>query len=162
MNGDIKGVAGLIRALGGIHRKSTAANQRALTRASLIVQSDAKDNAPRSPTQAQRNKVRKTKRNTANRKKARATSRAKPGGLERSIEFEVRTDHARVFVAANSEAGSYAKKIHDEKGVSWHKRGIGTIGKGPKADSKFIERALTDNETNIENIFKSEHGKTKL
>ena len=68
-----------------------------------------------------------------------------PGGLEKSIEYEADETHCSVFVAANSQAGRYAKRIHDEKGITWRNRGAGTVAKGPRADEKFIERAIRDN-----------------
>lgn len=64
-----------------------------------------------------------------------------PGGLERSIMMEFGDDHVDVFVASNAEAGSYAEKMHNEKGKTWRERGPGTQAKGPQADDKFIERA---------------------
>lgn len=78
-----------------------------------------------------------------------ATTRPTPGGLMKSIAFTSTDSRAEIFVPANSPAGTYAKKIHDEKGSSWKDRGPGTQAKGPKADDKFIERAAKDNESNI-------------
>lgn len=74
-------------------------------------------------------------------KSAGAGHTANPGGLMRSIQLETGDDFAEVFVASNAEAGSYAVKIHDEKGQTWQKRGPGTQAKGPQADDKFIQRA---------------------
>lgn len=45
-------------------------------------------------------------------------------------------------MAANAEAGKYAKRIHDEKGKTWRKRGPGTVAKGARADDKYIQRAV--------------------
>ncbi len=123
-----------------------------LAKAALLVQREARRNAPRSPTQAQKNALKKTKRK--GKRNNRATSRAKPRGLERSIEQKVYPSlEAEVFVAANSEAGKYAAKIHNEKGTSWRKRGPGTRAKGDRADHKFIERALADSEKKITEDF---------
>ncbi len=148
----------------------------------MYVQREAKDNAPRSPTQAQidlwrtvkqsdgsvkllkrspkdvrkllkrRQKLRKTLvEKHAKQGKAWRQTRPAPGGLERSISNEVIISGddvtANVFVASNSEAQGYAKKIHDEKGKSWHRRGRGTINKGDRADDKFIARAVHDAKT---------------
>lgn len=57
---------------------------------------------------------------------------------------------ATIYVAENGYCRSpkgynYAKRIHDEKGSKWWKRGAGTIAKGARADEKFIERAVKDN-----------------
>jgi hypothetical protein len=77
-------------------------------------------------------------------KNPRSTKRPMPGGLMRSITFRS-TDHlVEVFVPSNSPAGSYAFKMHEEKGSRWKERGPGTQAKGPKADDKFITRAATD------------------
>lgn len=67
-----------------------------------------------------------------------------------------------IFVAANSEAGKYAARIHDKKGIDWENRGIGTIAKGPQADDKFIERALEVNEDAIRMLIEAEMDKVKL
>jgi hypothetical protein len=78
-----------------------------------------------------------------------ATTRPTPGGLMRSIAFTSSDSQMEIFVPSNSPAGTYAKKIHDEKGSTWKERGPGTQAKGPQADEKFIERAVKDNEANI-------------
>lgn len=110
----------------------------------------AKRNAPRSPTKKQHSKTLKRKR---------ITSRKGffPGGLERSLAYEVLPNgDVSVFVAKNSPAGAYAKRIHDEKGVTWHKRGAGTIAKGTQADEKFIERAVHEHVDEYGKILKRE------
>lgn len=164
MSADIKGAEGLIRAFAGVSKQIEAANQQALTRIAARIQPIAKNYCPRSPTQEQRNSVRKTKRDTSKQKNPRATSRAKPGGLERSIESEVKPGEACIFVANNSEAGSYALKMHDERYQSWNKLGIGSIAKsaGNPVGEKFIERAINDNIDNIKAVFENEHRKVKL
>ena len=60
----------------------------------------------------------------------------------------------RVFVAANAEAGDYARKMHDEKGKTWKKRGIGTTNKGSQADELFVKRALEENDEKIKTQLK--------
>ena len=132
-------------------REVAAARAAALKASAKTVWGRARDYAPISPTQAQKKAARKTRRKV--RRKATATTRAKPGGLVRSIEWYAGPDYASVFVAANSDAGAYAKKIHDEKGKTWHKRGLGTVAKGGQADDKFIDRALTDAQKEIDGIF---------
>ena len=147
----IRGEKELIVALENISRQTQAKVGMAIAHVATYVRADAERNAPRSPTMEEKEKVRKTKRNTKNMKKASAFSRPIPGGLERSIEMEARVSamEASIYVASNAKAGRYAARIHDEKGVSWHNRGIGTIMKGDRADEKFIERALNDNEERI-------------
>lgn len=146
----------------------------AMSECSLLAQREAVRNAPRSPTMAQarkliatRRKLRKKKEYTKadwnrfkKRRKANATSRAKPGGLERSISEEtnkatgnISEASASIFVSQSSEASKYAKVIHDEKGKRWKKRGAGTMMKGSRADDKFIERAIVENDDKFQAKF---------
>lgn len=74
----------------------------------------------------------------------------------RSITFASDAEKAEIFVASNSEAGKYAKKMHDEKGLSWWNRGPGTEAKGPQADHKFILRAIEDGAEDSTRIVDSE------
>ena len=124
---------------------------RGLKRCGVIAKRTAKSYAPRSPTMQQLSATLKRKKRTAR--------RTHPGGLEKSIMFEVKGDTCAVFVPENSFAGAYAKRIHDEKGVTWHNRGPGTVHKGPQADEKFIERAIADNGDTFREIFDDELGK---
>lgn len=123
---------------------------RGLPKCGVIARRTAKEYAPRSPTMKQLSAKLKRKRRTSH--------RTHPGGLEKSIEFEVKGDSCAVFVSANSFAGKYAKRIHDEKGVTWHNRGPGTVHKGPQADEKFIERAIADKGDTFREIFDDELG----
>ena len=111
------------------------------------VRSEARKYCLRSPTQAQLNRLRKTTRKV--KRKPSSHSRPKPGGLERSIDFaaDYLKMEGEIFVAANSEGGSYAKKIHDERYKTWRNLGPGSIAKnkGGKVGEKFIERAIADN-----------------
>ena len=111
-----------------------------LERAGMLGMRESVRNAPRSPTVAQYSATLKRKRRTARRMTC--------GGLEKSIQYSVNHANlsASVWVASNSYAGKYARRIHDEKGVTWRNRGAGTIAKGFRADDKFIERACRDNE----------------
>ena len=43
------------------------------------------------------------------------------GSLKGSITMEVKKDRVEIGVPANSKAGDYAEKMHDEKGRSWKK-----------------------------------------
>lgn len=134
-----------------------------------LVQTTAVAYAPKGPTQAEIERLRKAewklrgKKPSARQKKAwrasrnpRATSRPKPGGLMRSIGMTSSATDATVFVASNSEAGKYAFRIHEEKGKTWKNRGPGTVAKGAKADDKFITRAITDTRQKQVEILKSE------
>lgn len=177
---EIKGTDELTDGLGKLPEKFMAAVVRGLNKGSRIVYHAAVDNAPKSPTQAQLDATRKHDKKwlAANRKRVRARlakkaaregrvtghHRPSPGGLEESVEFEVNAQKLElsVFVADNSKARKYAKRIHDEKGVSWKKRGPGTVAKGARADDKFIERALKENETHIGAIIEDEMRKVKL
>ena len=112
---------------------------KAMSKVGLLVQGQAKDYAPKSPTKAQG-----------------GGANANPGGLERSIQFNrVRNDAVDVFVPTNSEAGTYAKKMHDLKGIAWLNRGAGTKAKGPQADDKFIKRAIDDQSKEIEQLIEN-------
>lgn len=147
---------------------------RGAMRAGLVIHNQARRNAPRSPSEAQKraerieNKgkprpkpirrrsalsrfVRKTKGVLGRilHRRPRARARAVPGGLEKSIELERTEAGVTIFVAANSPAGKYAKRIHDEKGKTWWNRGRGTRDKGAQADDKFIERAVDANRDKI-------------
>jgi len=82
-------------------------------------------------------------------KDPRSTSRPTPGGLENSIMMTSDDNHAEIYVPANSPAGEYAYKIHEERGSKWKDLGPGSQAKGPQAREKFITRAISDNETNI-------------
>ena len=82
--------------------------------------------------------------------------RPMPGGLMRSITFRNTDTMVECFVPTNSVAGSYAFKIHEEKGSSWKDRGPGTQAKGPQADDKFITRAAADKESDFTAIITSE------
>lgn len=138
-----------LESLGG---KFAEAERLAIAKAVLVVHRRAVKYTPISPTQAQKNRMRKTRRKV--KRKAMAFTRAKPGGLARSIEWTAGARQGSIFVARNAEGGKYAKRIHDEKGISWRNRGIGTIAKGAQADHKFIERALKDSQKEIDLIFK--------
>ena len=132
---DIRGLRSLEETL---TRRAPEAARRAirhaLVRCGMVAKRDSVQNAPRSPTMKQLSATLKRKRHTAR--------RTTPGGLEKSIELQTTDTEARVFVSSNSFAGKYARRIHDEKGITWRNRGPGTVVKGPQADEKFIERAV--------------------
>ncbi len=139
-----------MRRLRGMSLRLSSAGHRAGKRVGLHCVREAKANAPRSPTKAQYSKTLKRKKITSRRQFF-------AGGLEKSIAFEILPDgDVSVFVAKNSYAAAYARYIHDEKGVRWHKRGVGTIAKGARADEKFIERAVRDNVEKYEKIYEQE------
>jgi len=148
----------VIAALKQAEREGREGISRALYRVGTLVKDRAVEYAPKSPTseelRAFRRKSGRGKRKSAGNRKARATSRTKPGGLMRSISYKSNAKMAEVFVATNSEAGRYAWRIHEEKGRTWHKVGPGTLAKGAKADHKFIERAIKDSAKDIELIFR--------
>lgn len=131
----------------------------ALTRMGRLAQREAKANAPKSPTQALLNSLRKTNRKVT--RKARASSRPSPGGLIRAIAMKASGEEAAILVESNSEAGRYAYRIHELKNKpgGWRKRGPGTIQRGTRADEKFIERAIADNEAQFFTILKDEQRK---
>ncbi len=141
------------------------AAHRGTVRAGLKTAELARNYAPRSPSETEKRMAKRdpkpAKRGRLSRivkavkkwidkhlrRKKRASSgkaHAVPGGLEKSIESASTREGCSIFVASNSYAGKYAKRIHDEKGKKWWKRGPGTVRKGAQADEKFIERALRD------------------
>lgn len=81
-----------------------------------------------------------------------------PGALQNSIRHQAANTYVDVFVPANSPAGSYAVKMHDERYKTWTHRGIGTKRKGPQAKEKFITRAFEHHMQNgdIEKILGNE------
>ena len=145
---DIQGIDAVNAAIRNLSKVAPTAARRAMARCGLVAVREAKANAPKSPTMKQHSATLKRKKRTAR--------RLMPGGLERSIAYEASETGCSVFVAANSEAGRYAKRIHDEKGMTWRNRGAGTIAKGPRADEKFIERAIRDNARNFALIIDDE------
>lgn len=146
VEGDKEIAAGLAR----LNRQIAERRDRALQRATLLVHRESFLNAPRSPTSAQLFRLRKTKGKT--RRDPGSHSRPMPGGLRRSIEFDVHPGVGEVYVALNSEAGKYAARIHDERYITWWHRGPGTVALGERADELFIERALNDNRGTIDTM----------
>ena len=110
---EITGISDVVRALNRLKSVSAVTVPRALGRCGLLAVREAKANAPRSPTMFQVSMNLK--------RKFRTQRRTTPGGLEKSIEYDVQGDRCSVFVSRNSFAGKYAKRIHDEKGVTWRK-----------------------------------------
>ena len=154
-------IADALRELERLGPAAAKSLERSATRASFLVQRESIRNAPRSPSQKIVRALRKTRRKT--KRKDRAVSRPNPAGLERSIARDVIVGPdgvtASVFVASNSEAGRYAARIHDGKGLTWRNRGPGTIQKGARADDKFMDRAVIDNEAVLLEIINDEAGK---
>lgn len=147
---EISGLDGLRAAFNRLTGTTGANVRRALVRIGDLTRREAADNAPCSPTMKILSATLRRKRRTAR--------RTFPGGLEKSIEREIRPDglSVAVFVASNSYAGKYARRIHDLKGVAWFRRGPGTVAKGPRADEKFVERAIRDNESAFLRIIQGE------
>ena len=148
MAGEIQGLEAVSAAIRDLSKVAPAASRRAMVKCGMLAVREAKANSPKSPTMKQVSATLKRKKRTAR--------RMLPGGLEKSIEYEATDRGCSVFVASNSMAGKYAKRIHDEKGVTWRNRGPGTIAKGSRADDKFIERAIRDNADNFGRIVDDE------
>ena len=141
---DITGLEQLNAAILDLRRQTARGIRRALVEIGDHAMREAKANAPISPTMKRTSSTLKRKKRTASRKM--------PGGLEKSIFREILPGDSgvSVFVPQNglcqSKKGfNYAKRIHDEKGSKWRKRGPGTVAKGARADAKFVERAIKDN-----------------
>ena len=127
---------------------------RGLVRCGLLAQREAIANAPRSPTKAEFSATLKRKKQTDRKDFF-------PGGLEKSIEtyYDKAKMAVVICVRDNSYAAKYARRIHDEKGQTWRNRGPGTVAKGDRADDKFIERAIRDNEGRFLEILTDEFRK---
>ena len=79
-------------------------------------------------------------------REARRNAKFLRGDLERSITFIVGDDYVDCLVPLNSPAGPYAMRQHDVlKG-----RGKKTRAKGARAGWKYIERAIIDEQEQIE------------
>ena len=173
MNLEVKGLDDLTRGIDGMAIQVQAAAQRALKETAIKIWTVSINNAPRSPTQDEIDMDRAMKaaakgkkfKKRPNRRKADATSRPEPGELRKSIAYEVIGDTASIFVASNSKAGKYAKKMHDERGKTWNNLGPGSenlIKKGQDVGDKFIERAFNANEVLLEKKLKQELNKVNL
>ena len=138
-----------LRSLQKASKETTGGLRRALFRCGALAKRVAVQYAPISPTAAL----------LVSKKPA---TGATPGGLMRSINFASDDKQAEVFVPSNSEAGKYAFRIHEEKCLSWWRRGPGTTAKGPQADDKFIIRAIQDSQKDMVRIVDSEMEKVKL
>lgn len=159
----LSGVEGILRELQQTGQQVTKNSARAMFRVGALVKDTAQQYAPISPSAGQlRSASTGTKAQRAagkKRRKASATSRVKPGSLQASLRFQSDAGKADIYVPSNSPAGKYAEKMHNEKGKTWHRRGIGTQAKGAQADHKFIERAIRDNESKIDAILNDELGR---
>lgn len=153
----INGVSMVIGMLNHLPERQDRAIRAALVSCGKLAMREAKDNAPVSPKNSILSATLKRKKRTAR--------KTFPGGLEKSIQYEVqgvgKNAECSVFVASNGHATTekgycYAPRIHDEKGKTWHKRGPGTIAKGQRADDKFIERAIRDNQKTFLKYFQHE------
>lgn len=159
---DITGIDAVQNALKRLQDTIDANVRRGLARCGFIAAREAKDNAPCSPTMKKLSATLKRKKRTKDKKT--------PGGLEKSIFFEVNQNGTEVSVfvpynalcvshSKNGRSFNYAKRIHDEKGKTWRNRGPGTIAKGARADEKFIDRAIRDNTGKFTDIFEDEISK---
>ena len=171
--------------LKGVNDEILRARLRGVNRALRIIHDAARKNAPKSPSEDDKRKekanpIKKVSRKPKKRgllsrlvkavkkgidklikRKPRRKARATPGGLEDSIEFEMTREGGVIFVAANSDAGQYAYRIHNEKGKTWWNRGPGTRAKGPQADDKFIDRAVEANQDLIQQLMEDEIKKVR-
>ena len=149
----ITGFSELEKWIKGMGKVAGQVAAKGLVRCGYLAQREAVANAPRSPTKAEYSA-------TLKRKKETSRKNFFPGGLEKSIMVD--WDKAKMAVVIcvrdNSYAAKYARKIHDEKGKTWRNRGPGTIAKGKRADEKFIERAIRENEDKFSAILADEFG----
>jgi hypothetical protein len=139
----------------GLSRRMKAGVARGLKRIGQTVCARAKWYAPKSPTRAMLRKIYRFG------SRGGGKNRPRPGGLMRSIDWVSNEHSVSVFVGQNSEASKYAKRIHDEKGLTWWNRGPGTIAKGPQADHLFIDRAANDEAENNLKVMDEEMERAK-
>jgi len=66
--------------------------------------------------------------------------------LKQRLRYLIDIRPSKVEIYTDQSSSGYAKKIHDEKGSTWHNLGPGTLAKGIDADDKFIKRAIDDSE----------------
>jgi hypothetical protein len=143
------GLSAVLASLGATPAQIDVARTTAHRHIAVLVHKTARWYAPISPSRNDLNKALKRRKRT--RRKL-----VTPGGLQRSVGMRHSRDEARIFVAANSEAGRYAVKIHDERGQTWNNRGLGTVRKGPQAREMFIARAIDDNLPQIRQIIEAQ------
>lgn len=127
---DFRRATRALKKAGGNARKY---KKQANHRLGMLVRDTASLYAPKRPTKAEAKAAGKP-----------GAYSGPPGALQQSIKAYADEHLVEIFVPLNSPAGSYAWKMHEEKGRSWKERGPGTVAKGPDADDKFIERALAD------------------
>lgn len=149
---EVNGLPEVIRSMRDAGRIVADVAAGGLPRIGRVVLRTAVEYSPRSPTKAEFERTLKRKTSTLRQDFF-------PGGLEKSIEFEAGPDKCVVFVRENAPAGKYARRIHDERGVTWRNRGPGTVAKGEHAREKFIERAVQDCEESIGRILLDEFDK---
>ena len=71
------------------------------------------------------------------------------GALKSSITSEVFSDRVEIGVPANSKAGKYAEKMHDDHGNSWKYLGWQN---DEHATHKYIYKAYDDSEKAIDHV----------
>lgn len=137
---EIQGIQELSSALGELRRRSRALSREALFVCAQHCKAVAVAYAPRSPL------------SPTIPPPSSANAAPHPAAFwqpRKSIECEADDTRAAVFVRQNaycvsSKGYNYAKRIHDERGISWHNLGAGSIAKGGKVGEKFILRAIQD------------------
>ena len=81
-------------------------------------------------------------------REARKNAPYEEGDLERSINYEVGNGFVKIFVAKNSRAGAYARRMEYDK----YNEGKGTKMKGGRAGRLYIQRAINDNMSKFKKI----------
>ena len=138
---DTRELQKLMRRIARVSKHNPGKIKKMFKKIGAIVQGASKAYAPRSPTKAEYVSTLKGGRTR------RATSSFTTGNLKKSITVDVKNDRVEIGVPANSPAGKYAEKMHDEKGKTWNKLGKHNDG---KATDKFIFKAYIDSEKEIE------------
>ena len=130
---DTRELKDLIKKMDDAGMSSPARKKSMFTAIGLIVNRRAWDYAPMSQSKSQY--VATLKKGVTKRK---VFTR---GSLKFSITNKSEKDSVSIFVPANSKAGAYAEKMHDDRGNSWHKL---SSGKQARSQDKYIENAEKD------------------
>ena len=132
----VRGLDGVLRGLTRSPSEIKKETRRVLGEVGRFVQSEAKRRSPVGPTKSE-----------AKAAEIRFDPRKAPGTLRDSILME----QGRGWVKVGTWRGPamrYARRIHDK--IGWSKRGPGTVKQGDQAGEKYLVRAITENNQEID------------
>ena len=138
---DTRELTKLMNKIANAGKRSPVLIRKMFKKIEAILLGESRKRAPRSATKSEY--VRTLKSGRTKRKTSSFTS----GNLKKSIRSELKKFSLSIHVPANSPAGKYAEKIHDERGKTW--RNIGKHNDA-KATDKFIFKAYDEEEKVID------------